>query len=73
MSHGDDDREYVCAWGRWRIGPARNEPMAHAPGEAAAEAPPVEHALERPMRLRPRRGRARLRLVGLPAGTGVFR
>ena len=28
MTRFDDELDYVCAWGRWRIGQALNEPTA---------------------------------------------
>lgn len=32
MTRFDEELDYVCAWGRWRIGQALNEPTA-GPGE----------------------------------------
>jgi hypothetical protein len=66
MTRFDDELDYVCAWGRWRIGQARNEPTA---GPAARHGPDARvrarcgPAVTRPAgRLRPA-NRARLRLV----------
>jgi len=64
MTRFDDELEYLCAWGRWRIGQARNDPVlqADAPVDMAAQR-------ERVVQQRgvARLGRARLRLVAAPA------
>ena len=72
----NDELQYVCAWGRWRIGQALNEPVLAWSGErrlvefrARARVAKVQRKV--------RAGRARLRLVAgtalcdatLPAGT----
>ena len=66
MTRFDDELEYVCAWGRWRIDQARNEPELHetVPRTVA----PVLRERVAPQRAVTRRGRARLRLVSAPAG-----
>ena len=73
MTRFDDELEYVCAWGRWRIDQARNEPVLpaerrHAPG-------PRQFVDAQRARSVLRRGRARLRLVtaGSPAKLGAVR
>ena len=65
MTRLDDELEYVCAWGRWRIDQARNEPVVGATPERRNDRP-RERVLF--MRLpagtaKPARARARLRLV----------
>lgn len=68
MTPFDGELEHVCAWGRWRIGTARNEPVLDAERE-------VDRVPARPARLvvpGALRGRARLRLVVTP-GAGVRR
>ena len=72
MTRFDDELEYVCAWGRWRIDQARNEPVLPVERRAppAARERIVVHAARHPLR----RGRARLRLVaaaGMPAKAGT--
>jgi hypothetical protein len=63
MTHCDDELEYVCAWGRWRIDQARNEPVLGAAPEDGRPAPRRDAvAVHRPSSSM-RRGRARLRLV----------
>jgi hypothetical protein len=70
MTRFDDELEYVCAWGRWRIDQARNDSVL--PAERRHAPPPRErvvHGARKPLR----RGRARLRLVagaGRPAKAG---
>ena len=68
MTRFDDELEYVCAWGRWRIDQARNEPVLHA----SEPRPPAPAHRERERvavkRVAVRRGRARLRLVAGPTG-----
>lgn len=59
MTRFDDELTYVCAWGRWRIGPALNEPMTPRPERRAPKHTRAAVA-------RPGAQRARLRLV---AGT----
>jgi len=66
MTRFDDELEYVCAWGRWRIDQARNEPELHEP--APRPVAPAHRERAAPQRTRTRRGRARLRLVSAPAG-----
>jgi hypothetical protein len=64
MTHLDDELEYVCAWGRWRIDQARNEPILGSTAEERRPAPRRDAvAAQRPSSSM-RRGRARLRLVG---------
>jgi hypothetical protein len=65
MTRFDDELEYVCAWGRWRIDQARNEPVLHADAPVDS-APHRDHVAQQ--RTGARRGRARLRLVAGPAG-----
>jgi len=66
MTRFDDELEYVCAWGRWRIDQARNEPTLDA--DAPAQAAPVHRVRVAQQRSGVRRGRARLRLVAGPVG-----
>jgi hypothetical protein len=59
MTLFNDELEYACAWGRWRIGPALNEPIgAGAVHPFAPRA--LAHGASAPRR---RLRRARLRLV----------
>ena len=62
MTHFDDELEYVCAWGRWRIDQARNEPTLESTAEERSPARRDGVAAHRPS-ASTRRGRARLRLV----------
>jgi len=66
MTRLDDELDYVCAWGRWRIGQARNEPTAAAAGERHCLDPRVRgrhaHTATR-LGSTSSTGRARLRLV----------
>jgi hypothetical protein len=57
----NDELKYVCAWGRWRIGPALNEPITCAEVHALAPAPVT--VKQAPSVARRRSRRARLRLV----------
>ena len=83
MRSFDDELEFACAWGRWRIDQARNEPVLHEPAERLE---PVLHApaerlapepVHRACVVRHRgvrsRGRGRLRLVPVPPPVGVPR
>jgi hypothetical protein len=55
----NDELKYVCAWGRWRIGPALNEPVASADVHALEPRPNAHGVAFTRRRLR----RAPLRLV----------
>ena len=76
MTHWNDELEYVCAWGRWRIGQALNEPVAARDGEwrvvehrtRTVERQRAPNTVERPRA--PKRP-ARLRLVVSAATTSV--
>ena len=67
MTRFDRELEYACAWGRWRIDQARNEPVL--PAERRQSAAPRERVVVHGARKPLPRGRARLRLVvaGTPA------
>jgi hypothetical protein len=66
MTRFDDEPTYACAWGRWRIGPALNEPMMRRrPRERGDPVSLVRKALD--SRFRGNDSKARLHLV---AGTG---
>lgn len=68
MTRFTEELQYVCAWGRWRIGQALNEPVLAWGGERRV----VEHRarLAGASPARKRRSRARLTLV---AGTAAQR
>jgi hypothetical protein len=74
MTLFDDELGYLCAWGRWRIDQARNEPVLPASERARAETghQVVVHPAGPAHR---RRARARLRLVfsTAPGGAGATR
>ena len=75
MTLFDDEPAYLCAWGRWRIDQARNEPVLPATERARAEASRHEWAVHPGAPARNRRARARLRLVcaTAPNGAGATR
>ena len=58
----NDELQYVCAWGRWRIGQALNEPILSWTGERRVIEYRARAHGAKPQR-RARRSRARLRLV----------
>ena len=58
----NEELEYACAWGRWRIGPALNEPLPCNERRLATQRPLAQRLSgER------RRSHARLRLVACTA------
>jgi hypothetical protein len=63
MTLFNEELKYVCAWGRWRIGPALNEPLACSERRRPAVRPRLLAVAGSR-----HRGRARLRLVG---GTAI--
>ena len=62
MTHFDDELEYVCAWGRWRIDQARNEPTLESAADERRPARRDGVPAQRPS-APTGRGRGRLRLV----------
>jgi hypothetical protein len=71
MTRFDDELDYLCAWGRWRIGQALNEPVCR-PGEPrGVDQRLPQRSLQKTTRSSVRRGPSRLRLVtdaGRPVG-----
>jgi hypothetical protein len=65
MTRLDDELEYVCAWGRWRIDQARNEPVVAATPERRSDRPSNRVLFTRlpASTAKPARAVARLRLV----------
>jgi hypothetical protein len=74
MRRFDDELQYACAWGRWRIDPARND-AALPPASESRPIAPRDRVVVHAARSTVRRGRARLRLVGsgTPSGQGATR
>jgi len=69
MKRFDDDPGHACAWGRWRIGQALNEPVLHAPGERCRVDHPLHERVQQPDRARAAaRATSRLRLVSDAGG-----
>ena len=69
MTRFDDQLDYVCAWGRWRIDQARNEAVLPAERRPPPRKPEAVHGTRNEVR----RGRARLRLVAAGAKAGATR
>jgi hypothetical protein len=65
MTRFDDELDYVCAWGRWRIGQALNEPVLSWTGERRCLDHRVRQRLAQKTvrKTSATRGSARLRLV----------
>ena len=68
MTRFDDELDYVCAWGRWRIDQARNDSVLpiERRNPPAPRARVIVHGAPNALR----RGRARLRLVAAVATPG---
>lgn len=74
MTLFDDELGCLCAWGRWRIDQARNEPVLPEPERARADTR-HERVVRPATPAHRRRARARLRLVrpAAPGGAGATR